>query len=502
MRLQKYVKPFEYDGRGFFYSQIHSLIFEVPYSVYLSAKKGEFEKIKEEKPDIYSFFVSRNVIVPDDFKEEEFLNLLVRQSAINSNKNQKIVVIAPSLDCNLKCIYCFEEDTGTKKPVVMNKEIADKVVKYIENWVSPQQQLEISWYGGEPLIAADMIYYISQKLKNGKFPNFTAAITTNGFLLTEKVAKMLQESNVTGGQITVDGPKEIHDKKRPAKAKGVSSYDVIVKNIIDNAKYFQHLTFRANLDKDNKDIIYAYWEDMRKVLPNNVSFGFERVSATDSPYISEKAKKRAMSDKEWAEFLKRNPTLYSFHILETSYGCGAVRDNMIVIDANGDLFRCWNEVGQHDKAVGNVVDGITNWDRYMRYSNISLYDIHEDCRNCFLVASCFGGHCPRRILFPEEFGTPYTCNAEKFVLDDFLIQAILKNDPKIIPVGVPRYQQSRQSSNVNLVVNKQASNIKQPYKKETVSDVFRKSFMFYAWLFNRIGAYFKSIFSNDKQKIS
>jgi len=34
MRLQKYVKPFEYDARGFLYDQINSVLYEVPYSVY------------------------------------------------------------------------------------------------------------------------------------------------------------------------------------------------------------------------------------------------------------------------------------------------------------------------------------------------------------------------------------------------------------------------------------------------------------------------------------
>lgn len=114
---------------------------------------------------------------------------------------------------------------------------------------------------------------------------------------------------------------------------------------------------------------------------------------------------------------------------------------MIVIDANGDLFRCWNEIGSKERSVGDVVNGITNWDRYMRYSNISFFDLHKDCQNCFLVASCFGGHCPRRILFPEEFSAPYVCNSEKWVLDDFLIRAILRNDKRLVRIGMPVQQQ-------------------------------------------------------------
>jgi len=330
--------------------------------------------------------------------------------------------------------------------------------------------------------------------------------------------------------------------------KGVSSYDIIVKNIIDNAKYFDHITFRANIDKDNKDVIFAYWEEMKPLLPSNVNFGLERISATDSTYVDEKEKKKALSDKEWAEFVKKNPSFYDFHILETSYGCGAIRNDMIVIDANGDLFRCWNEIGSKERSVGDVVNGITNWDRYMRYSNISFFDLHKDCQNCFLVASCFGGHCPRRILFPEEFSAPYVCNSEKWVLDDFLIRAILRNDKRLVRIGMPVQQQfqtqqqmqwqtqtqptmqqqaqvqqqnTERPPNVNLVVNQQQMQQQvqttqqqqqaiqqqeqivqnQPQKqKETIGAVFYKAYLFYVWLFRKIGFSIKQFFGLHKSK--
>lgn len=87
--------------------------------------------------------------------------------------------------------------------------------------------------------------------------------------------------------------------------KGVSSYDIIVKNIIDNAKYFDHITFRANIDKDNKDVIFAYWEEMKPLLPSNVNFGLERISATDSTYVDEKEKRKLFLIKNGQNLLKR-----------------------------------------------------------------------------------------------------------------------------------------------------------------------------------------------------
>jgi len=262
---------------------------------------------------------------------------------------------------------------------------------------------------------------------------------TNGFLLTEKVAKMLQESNVRGLQITVDGPREIHDKRRPVKIPGVSSYDVVMKNIFENGKYFDSISFRANIDKENKDEVFAFWKDIEDKLPACVSKGIDRTSIQMSD-VPDSFKPLLLSDSEWSDFVAKHPSYREGNLLNTFLGCGATIDRYVyvVIDAEGNLFRCTNEIGDKDRAVGNVVDGITNWDRYNKYMEFSVDVLPQECQDCDVLGICMGGQCPRAALFPEEFTCPNICVPEKWHLDDFLLYFVLKNSGKIVPVGVDK----------------------------------------------------------------
>lgn len=61
--------------------------------------------------------------------------------------------------------------------------------------------------------------YNKRTAKNkDKFASYSASIVTNGYLLTEKVAKQLKKLNIENVQITLDGPAYIHNKRRYLKA--------------------------------------------------------------------------------------------------------------------------------------------------------------------------------------------------------------------------------------------------------------------------------------------
>jgi len=63
------------------------------------------------------------------------------------------------------------------------------------------------------------------------------SIITNGYLLTDSNARMLSSvAGVTTVQVTIDGTKDIHDKRRTLEG-GQGTYDVIMQNIKDNAHY-------------------------------------------------------------------------------------------------------------------------------------------------------------------------------------------------------------------------------------------------------------------------
>ena len=71
------------------------------------------------------------------------------------------MVIAVTLLCNMDCPYCFEN----KKNITITKEIEDNLISFIDKNTPNEGSLNISWFGGEPLLQKDLIYRLSKKNK-------------------------------------------------------------------------------------------------------------------------------------------------------------------------------------------------------------------------------------------------------------------------------------------------------------------------------------------------
>lgn len=95
-----------------------------------------------------------------------------------------LLTIVPTLDCNFSCAYCFENN---KRHVYMSGATIDKLIEFIKKHNSIKS-LSICWYGGEPLLAFDVMNKFMDKLRNEiKLPILSHVIITNGYHLNEDV---------------------------------------------------------------------------------------------------------------------------------------------------------------------------------------------------------------------------------------------------------------------------------------------------------------------------
>ena len=76
--------------------------------------------------------------------------------------------------------------------------------------------------------------------------------------------------------------------------------------------------------------------------------------------------------------------------------CGADRCGSLVVNADGRLYKCWNEIGIEACSVGTLKDGIRQSPHFFDYM---LYDSTEDpeCMDCRFLPVCRGG-CPNKRL--------------------------------------------------------------------------------------------------------
>jgi len=96
--------------------------------------------------------------------------------------------------------------------------------------LNPNRDASIGFYGGEPLLEFDLIKRCIEYTKQNysRFePQFN--MTTNGTLLTRERADYLMENKVSIA-VSLDGPKEEHDRKR-VYANGEGTFDDVMRNV-------------------------------------------------------------------------------------------------------------------------------------------------------------------------------------------------------------------------------------------------------------------------------
>ena len=178
----------------------------------------------------------------EDFVDESQIVEYLFNKEIYGNKTLELTII-PTNACNFDCVYCYQ-----KEPYFfMSKETMDSIIFYIEKHIGEYTGLLISWFGGEPLLAKELMVEFMEKVRMiclKKHIPFYSNVTTNGYELDLKTFKSLIKNHVLYYQITIDGPKEIHNKQRPHKTNS-DSFEKIVKNAsmkgrVKNGTFFMH----------------------------------------------------------------------------------------------------------------------------------------------------------------------------------------------------------------------------------------------------------------------
>ena len=201
----------------------------------------------------------KGFIVYDDFDELSKLHC-VAIDAIN-NDNVLNLIINPTEKCNFRCKYCYESfDNG-----IMSQETQNEIINFVRHNIYKYSSLFVSWFGGEPLLAMNVIKNMSKEFmdicnKNRK--TYKAGITTNGYLLNYETFETLLSMNVLNYQITLDGYKEVHDKQR-VDIHNKGTFDTIYNNLLkikQSKKQNFIVNVRINFSRDSFNNIEKVFE--------------------------------------------------------------------------------------------------------------------------------------------------------------------------------------------------------------------------------------------------
>nr|WP_295130786.1 anaerobic sulfatase maturase [uncultured Roseateles sp.] len=134
--------------------------------------------------------------------------------------------------CNLDCPYCFylhkTELLGHEANARM---AADLLELHIQQYIEAQTGDEVvfSWQGGEPTVVGLAFFekIVSLQAKHRKpGQRIENDLQTNGVLLNEEWARFLKQHGFHVG-LSLDGPRDLHDKFRPTKG-GTPTFDKVI----------------------------------------------------------------------------------------------------------------------------------------------------------------------------------------------------------------------------------------------------------------------------------
>jgi uncharacterized protein len=373
-----------------------------------------------------AFFMQLTIakVLVREGEEETLLNLINFNRLRRKFDNRGLsLTIAPTLACNFNCSYCFEENRTNH--YVMDDDVEGMLLDFVKRF-TPLRYIDITWYGGEPLLCADRIESITGRIRELDTP-LVAAIITNGYLLTDPIINRLDEWKIRDIQITIDGDMATHDGRRVTRAGG-KTYRRIIANVERLMECWNgRLNIRVNIDRTNRDQFHRVYElFMNKFADRNISVtpGFvcasENSSKTGCQFDREAA--AAFTIEQYREHGIKD---LQFYPKPGNSGCIATKQNGFIIGPRGEVYSCWRDVGVEEKTVGCIkVD--TPWDM----GTIANYIVgtnpfnDEECQGCFYLPVCDGG-CPELRYQKRSRGvtienSSYSCSYFKGKLADLL----------------------------------------------------------------------------------
>ena len=332
------------------------------------------------------------------------------------------LTLCPTMHCNFDCPYCFERH----RPGKMSPAVQDDVMALARRMldVSGGKNLGITWFGGEPLLAADVIEHLSERLMalaKEKGAGYSAGIITNGYLLSQKNIDMLARCQIRSCQITIDGLGAAHDATRHL-ANGGPTFDRIAGNL-RNGKIPFPVHIRQNVQEDNVDAIpevEKFVRELSEASGNEISYSPAPVSGNEATEERD-GRVGLLCETNLTEVgLKQEAGRFT---TGRGHYCGANTLFTVGIDENGSLFKCWESAGADGLSFGNARDWnpadplntASDPDNLTKYLNTALPTTDEECRQCVWLPLCVGG-CPHRRLFYGRDCIPFRNQPERYVL--------------------------------------------------------------------------------------
>jgi len=378
------------------YGLLHSGDYLI-YNVFSSAvgiitpeEKGAIESC-QGIPELMETCIEQGFIIPAE--EREIEKVLALRNATNFSSTKAGFQILPTTACNARCFYCYEQGFPIQ---TMTPETLEATAKFIINYSEGMQEVNVTWFGGEPFMQEGLIQKFSEQLipaLERKGIQYGASVITNGSFLSDMDVEKIKETyRITNVQITLDGSGDTHITRKGFVAPEIE-YQTIMQVIAQLTNHQVETWVRINVDRDNlescltviddlkgldadKDYLWPYVAPLYSVKNSSACFNSDELNTVFSQVY------RKLID---CSFIK---TVNGLPMHFTPAICSASQQNNYVIAPTGDILKCEHLFGVSDEVVGSVYQGLVFNDAYAKWADPF---ISHKCKSCKELPACQAG---------------------------------------------------------------------------------------------------------------
>lgn len=336
-------------------------------------------------------------LVPRGTDEVKLTQYMASQAAFRNTSLPFSMVLCPTLACNFACTFCFEDSQDDTR--CMTSEVMDWLMAVVDRELPRRSSLSVTWYGGEPLLALEVVRNLSPRLRAsadrlGK--KYHAGMITNGYLLTQDLFRELTcQHGISFYQITLLGTKEQHDRQRALRG-GQPTFERLVANLrlMAATDIEVRIVVRIHVDRQTVAYVGELVEELRSFLDSR----FTLVTAPTRPFgqfaesdaLTEGAAEAPLlTDEFFNPATNRGLGRLAEELFPTPFAavCGAARSDGYIVGPGGELYTCWEGVGKAEYEVGDIRSGVEPTSVLRWYQA----GIPKGCEDCDVLPLCFGG---------------------------------------------------------------------------------------------------------------
>lgn len=318
------------------------------------------------------------------------------------------LVLNVSTGCNLACSYCYKEDlTSPAAARRLSPAKAEAAVDLLLRESGRQQRVSITFFGGEPLTNLSLIRHVvayAERRGAETAKTFDFSMTTNGTLLDDTVIDYL-DSHRFGLSISMDGPREVHDRNRRTIG-GRGTYAVVapkVRRLLERYRS-RPVGARVTVTAGAVDVlaIHGHLKDelgfaevglapVTAGLPSALCLGDDEIKTVfdGMKTLAWRYRDAALTGRDigFSNISQMMTTLHEGNTKLVPCGAGL---SMLAVDAEGELKLCHRFTGSPLDGFGDVATGIDRA-RVEAFIDRAVARADGSCASCRARHVCAGG---------------------------------------------------------------------------------------------------------------